>query len=168
MSNWYALQSKSHSEARVLHHLERKSIPAFLPLVEVIRRYPSRRITRLEPLFPGYLFARFEAADCNPELWNAVRWVPGVKMILSTDGDPVPVPDPVIAAIQARVRDLGFVRPEFRFVGNGRVLIQRGPLAGLEAVFDRRLSRTGRVRVLMRLLGQERAVQVDVADLELA
>ncbi len=168
MKNWYAVQSKSHSEARVLHHLKQKSIPVFLPLVEVVRRYPSRCITRLEPLFPGYLFARLEAADCNPEIWNAVRWAPGVKMILSTDGAPVPVPDPIVEAIQARVQDLGFVRPGLRFVANDRVLIRRGPLAGLEAVFDRPLSRSGRVRVLMRLLGQDRGIQVAAADLELA
>ena len=145
-----------------------KSIPAFLPLMEVVRRYPSRRITRLEPLFPGYLFARFETADCNPEFWNAVRWTPGVKTILGTDGAPVPVPDPVMEAIRARVQDLGFVRPEHRFMANDRVLVRSGPLAGLEAVFDRPLSRSGRVRVLMRLLGQDRGVQVDPTDLELA
>lgn len=168
MNNWYAVQAKSHNEARVLYHLTQRSIPAFFPLMEVVRRYPSRRVTRLEPLFPGYLFAQFEAADCNPELWNAVRWAPGVKMILGTDGAPVPVPDPVIEAIQGRVQGLGFVRPELRFVANDRVVIQRGPLAGLEAVFDRPLSRTGRVRVLMRLLGQERGVQVDPTYLELA
>jgi len=136
--------------------------------MEVVRRYPTRRITRLEPLFPGYLFARCETADGNPELWNAVRWAPGVKMILGTDGAPVPVPSFVIEAIQARVQDLGFVRPGFRFAASDRVVMRHGPLAGLEAVFDRPLSRSGRVRVLMRLLGQERAVQVDAVDLELA
>lgn len=166
MSEWYAVHSKSHNEGRVLSHLQQKNIPAFLPLMEVVRRYPSRRIARLEPLFPGYLFAQFECADCNPGLWNAVRWAPGVKMILSTDGRPVPVPDSVIEAIQARVQDLGFIRPAFRFGANDRVLIRRGPLAGLEAVFDRPLSRSGRVRVLMQLLGQERAVQVDATDLD--
>jgi transcriptional antiterminator RfaH len=168
MSSWYAVQSRSHCEARVFSHLTQKSIPAFLPFMEVVHYYPTRRIKRLEPLFPGYLFARFEMADGNPELWNAVRWTPGVKMILSIDGAPVPVPNGVIEAIQARVQDLGFVRPGFRFAANDRVVIRRGPLAGLEAVFDRPLSRSGRVRVLMRLLGQERAVQVDTADLELA
>jgi transcriptional antiterminator RfaH len=168
MTNWYAVQAKSHNEARVLHHLARRTIPAFLPLIEVIRRYPSRRISRLEPLFPGYLFVQLESMDCNPSCWNTVRWTPGVKSILGTEDAPVPVPDPVIDAIQTRVRDLGFVRPGLRFKPNDRVLIRRGPLAGLEAIFDEPLSRYGRVRVLLGLLGQERRVQVDVADLELA
>jgi hypothetical protein len=44
----------------------------------------------------------------------------------------------------------------------------RGSLAGLEAVFDRPMSRSGRVRVLMELLGQQRGVEVDILDLESA
>ncbi len=168
MINWYAVQAKSHSEARALHHLTQKIIPAFLPLIEVIRRYRARRVARLEPLFPGYLFVQLEGMDCNPGPWNAVRWTPGVKSILGAEGSPMPVPDAVIDAIKTRVKELGFVRPGPPFEPNTRVLIRRGPLAGFEAVFERLLSSSGRVLVLMDLLGQQRRVQVDAVDLELA
>jgi transcriptional antiterminator RfaH len=168
MINWYAVQAKSHSEGRVLHYLGEKIVPVFLPRIEVIHRYRSRRIARLEPLFPGYLFVQLKPIDCDPGCWNAVRWTPGVKSILCPDGVPVPVPDSVIEAIKTRVQELGFVRPGPRFAVNSLVAIQRGPLAGLEAVFKRPLSSSGRVLVLMHLLGQQRRVQVDAADLELA
>ena len=168
MINWYAVQAKSHNEARVLHHLTERTIPAFLPLMEVTRHYGLRRLTRLEPLFPGYLFVQLERVDRNPMRWDAVRWAPGVKSILSSDGTPTSVPDSVIDAIKTRVQDLGFVRPGLRFGRNDRVLIRCGPLAGLEAVFERPLSSAGRVLVLMRLLGHQRRVQVAAADLELA
>lgn len=167
MINWYAVQAKGHNEARVLYHLAQKTIPTFLPLVEVIRRYRSRRVVRLEPLFPGYLFVRLEHVDCDPSRWEAVRWTPGVKSILGQEGEPVPIPDPVIDAIQTRVKEFGFVRPGLGFGQNTRVLIRHGPLTGLEAVFERPLSGSGRVLVLMHLLGQQRRVQVDAADLEL-
>ncbi len=167
MINWYAVQAKSHNEARVLYHLTQKTIPTFLPLVEVVHRYRSRRVARLEPLFPGYLFVQLERIDSNPGCWNAVRWTPGVRSILGTEGTPVPVPDGVIEAIQDRIKDFGFIRPGLRFQLNSRVRITQGPLSGLEAVFDRLLSRSGRVRVLMELLGQQRGVEVDAVDLEL-
>lgn len=168
MISWYAVQAKSHNEARVHHHLMQRVIPTFLPLIETIRPWRSRRIARLEPLFPGYLFVRLEHMDVNPSQWDLVRWTPGVKSILGSAGTPMPVPDDVVAAIEARVERFGFVRPGLGFGPSARVFIRRGPLAGLEAVFERQLSRSGRVQVLMRLLGQQRRVQVDAADLELA
>lgn len=168
MINWYAIQAKSHNEARVLDHLTQKEIPAFLPLIEVVRRYRNRCLARLEPLFPCYLFVQLERIDCNPVTWNAVRWTPGVKSILGSGEVPLPVPDPVIGAIRERITQLGFVRPGLRFSPHDRVVIRRGPLAGLEAVFERPLSGLTRVHVLMELLGQQRRVQVDAVDLELA
>ncbi|HET9001378.1 MAG TPA: transcription termination/antitermination NusG family protein [bacterium] len=167
MINWYAVQAKSHCEGRALSHLTQKAIPAFLPFIEVIHYYRSRRVVRLEPLFPSYLFVQLESMDSNPSHWNVVRWTPGVKSILGTEGSPMPVPDDAIDAIRARVKELGFVRPGPRFEPKARVMIRRGPLAGLEAVFERPLSGSGRVQVLMHLLGQQRRVQVDAVDLEL-
>jgi len=89
-----------------------------------------------------------------------------VRRILSIADTPVPVPDEVIAVIQQRIRDHGFVRPGFRFAVGSRVRILHGPLAGLEAVFARPLSRQGRVRVLVELLGGRRGVEVDELDLD--
>ncbi len=165
---WYTIQAKSHSERRVSQTLARQLIPAFLPLIEVTRRRRSRRIACLEPLFPGYLFVQMERIEYDPGLWHMVRWTPGVRLILGEGDVPVPVPDEVVGAIQERVRDLGFVRPGLSFAPNDRVLIRDGPLAGLEGVFDRPLSQSGRVHVLMEFLGQQRRVQVDAADLESA
>jgi transcriptional antiterminator RfaH len=168
MVNWYAVHAKNHNEARVLHHLAQKVVPAFLPLVEVVHRYRSRRVRRLEPLFPGYLFVRLHRMDDNPDQWHAVRWTPGVKSILGCEGAPISVPDVAVEEIKARVAALGFIRPGPRFDPSTRVVMRRGPLAGLEAVFERQLSGSGRVQVLMDLLGQQRRVQVDSTDLELA
>jgi transcriptional antiterminator RfaH len=168
MINWYAVQAKQHNEARVNHHLMQRVVPTFLPLIETIRRWRSRRIARLEPLFPGYLFVQLEHVDVNPSQWDLVRWTPGVKSILGSDGTPMPVPDDVVDAIKARVERFGFVRPGLGFGPSARVFIRRGPMAGLEAVFERQVSRSGRVQVLMQLLGQQRRVQVNAVDLELA
>lgn len=168
MISWYAVHTKNHREARVCDHLMQKTIPAFLPLIEVTRRYRSRRVVRLEPLFPGYLFVQMECMERNPGQWEAVRWTPGVKSILGNDETAVPVPDRVIEAIKAETRDQGFVRPRLGYEPHARVLIRRGPLAGLEGIFDRPLSRWGRVSVLVHIVGQESRIQLDVIDLECA
>jgi len=168
VTNWYVVRSKDRSESRVVRELARKAVATFLPLTEITRRFRGRRRSNLEPLFPGYLFVRLESIAGNPGVWDAVRWTPGVRAILGGDGIPDPVPDHVVEAIQERVRDLGFVRPKLDFASRDRVIIRHGPFAGLEAVFDRGLSPSGRVQVLMKLLGRESRVQIDALDLELA
>ncbi len=163
---WYAIQTKRYSEGRVSLSLTRSLIPAVLPLIEVSHRARGRRRVSLEPLFPCYLFAQMERIDDDPGLWHSLRWTPGVRSILGADGEPTPVPDEVIGALQERVKDLGFVRPGLRFAANDRVLIRHGPLSGLEAVFDRPLSGSGRVQVLVQMLQRQSRVQIDERDLE--
>jgi transcription antitermination factor NusG len=166
---WYAVHVKRCSEGRVVHHLTMKSIPTFLPLIESVRRLNGAgKLTRLEPLFPGYLFVRMGPLESSPGSWHAVRWSPGVRRILGAEATPVPMPDEAIEAMQTRVLDLGFVRPGLRFASGTRVRMRYGLFAGLEAVFDRPMSRSGRVRVLLELLGEVRRLELDELDIESA
>jgi len=145
-----------------------KAIPSFLPLIEVVRRYAGRRVARIEPLFPNYLFVQMDPFDIDASSWDALRWAPGVRRILGSEELPLPIPEDVILSIQSRVRDLGFVRPGPRFTRGSRVRFRHGPLVGLEAIFEMPMSREGRVRVLLELLGQLRVLEVDEIDLETA
>ncbi len=104
--------------------------------------------------------------EIDPRCWDAVRWTPGVRLILGTPD--TPVPNEVIETIQARVSEAGYVRPGPQFTCGSQVRFRHGPLAGLEAVFERQMSRAGRVRVLLKLLGQQRGVEVNEYDLESA
>jgi transcriptional antiterminator RfaH len=167
---WYVVHVKRKSEFRVVEHLASESIPTFLPLVESIRSRQRRHLAPLEPLFPGYLFVRMERVADSPENWHTVRWTPGVRLILGSEGTPMPVPGGVVEGIQERVREYGFVRPGIPFQPRSRVRFRTGPLIGLEALFEHQISRSGsgRVRVLMTLLGQQTAVEADVLDLECA
>ena len=164
---WYALHLKPHTERRVRDYLTAKPIPTFLPLIEPIHAGRNRGAAALEPLFPGYLFIQLNGLEQDPR-WYDVRWTPGVRSVLGADGIPTPIPDTVMTAIQERVGQDGFVRRSSPFPPRSRVRFQRGPLAGLEAVFQGSLSRAGRVRVLMTLLGHQTGVEVDAIDLECA
>jgi transcriptional antiterminator RfaH len=164
---WYTVQSKKHNETRVVRHLAGRAIPTFLPFVEVAHRRRGARELRLEPLFPGYLFVQMEPLAVSPHSWDAVRWSPGVRRIVGTGGEPVPVPDEAIHVIQDRMRELGFVRPGQKFAPGDRVRFRSGPLDGLEAILDHEASRAGRVEVLLTLLGSEVRVETDELDLEL-
>lgn len=166
MDTWYAVQVKRYEERRTERYLGLKSIPTLVPFIEVVRRCSGRKVRHLEALFPGYLFARMQPPALLPGPWSALRWAPGVRRILGTDDAPVAVPEEVIETIKARMSGLGYVKPEIRYLPGSSVRIRHGPLAGFDAIFECPLSRAERVRVLLQLLGQTRAVELDLVDLE--
>ena len=81
------------------------------------------------------------------------------------DGRPVPVPDGVVQEIRRRLADMAQVEPEDRFRQGEVVRVFRGPFEGLDAVFDRRLSAQGRVRVFLQWMSRRVAAELDVEDL---
>ncbi len=65
---WFALQTRSRYEHFVAAMLRGKGYELFLPVYTCQRRW-SDRIKELElPLFPGYLFCRFNPLDRFPIL----------------------------------------------------------------------------------------------------
>ncbi len=164
-SPWYVLHAKPHQEQRLTFRLQHRvaSLEVFVPLIEVSRRQKGRRRNLLEPLFPGYLFATIPA---EPRALNTVRWTPGIKRILGCGDVPVPVPEGIVEEIRARVADYGFVRLGMPFRPGDKVRLSGGPLAGLEGIFERPLSRAGRVRVLLGMLSRTTPIDVDVCELE--
>jgi transcriptional antiterminator RfaH len=165
---WYVLQAKPRQESRVVRHLARSAVSTFLPFVEVARRRGSARVNYLEPLFPGYVFVALPSIVKAPADWNTVRWTPGVLRVLTTGAVPVPVPQHFMRAIEERTAESGFVRLPSAFSNGMKVRVRGGSFDGMEAVFDQPLSRRGRVRVLLQLLGQPAPVELDEESLELA
>jgi len=162
---WYVLHAKPSAEKRVTFHLHSRlrSLEVFVPLIEVTRRRRNHKWNRLEPLFPGYLFAIIPP---EPAAWTTVRWTPGVKRILGCGDVPVPVPDEFIDKIKSRMTEFGFIRLGTPFRSGDRVRLREGPFADLEGIFERQLSPGGRVRVFFHLLSRFTPIDVDVLDLE--
>lgn len=154
---WYVLKSKPRAERQVESYLAAHHVDVYCPLLRRRGRL-APRTQPFEVLFPGYLFCR---VGDNPEHWKLARWSPGTAYILGDGDQPVPVPDAVIEAIRARVAVENQLGPAVRFQQGDRVLILGGPLAGLEAVFDRALSPSGRSRVLVAFLSNLTRVELD-------
>lgn len=160
-SEWYVVQAKPRQEVRVVRRLALSAIITFLPYVEVSRRRASGKVKCLEPLFPGYLFVRLAPSSRVPASWNVVRWAQGVLRVLAVGLTPVSVPEDFVEAIERQTSEHGFVRLPSPLVNGARVRVRSGPFEDLEAVFDRPLTRSGRVRVLLELLGQRTPIEID-------
>jgi transcriptional antiterminator RfaH len=158
---WFVAKTKPQREFQTKTVLLDRGIEIYLPEV------PSRGRRGVsgshgKPLFPGYLFAYLGLA--TPE-WVVARSAPGVSYFLGAAGAPTAVPADLVNTIRARSELLlrhGWYSP---FQLGDRVRFERGPFAGLEAVFDRPISSAGRVRVLLEVVRRLVPVDLDADDL---
>lgn len=97
------------------------------------RRQWSDRIRVLQlPLFPGYLFCRFEPADRA-----AVLAIPGVVLLVGSGKTPLPIDPSEIESIRLAVTSGLRVQPWNRLQIGNTVRIERGPLSGVQGVLLR-------------------------------
>lgn len=151
---WFALQVRSRFEQGVAEHLDGKGYELFLPLYKCRKRW-SDRIKEVEaPLFPGYLFCRFDAQDRLPILKT-----PGVIQIVGTNRVPIAVDEQEIQAIQTMVAS-GMPNQPWPFLSAGdRVRIESGPLRGLEGIL---VEFKGNHRLVLSVTLLQRSVAVEI------
>jgi len=152
---WYVVQSKPREELRAEHFLKEKGIQVYLPLMEVsiTRRFKS--IMKKKPLFPSYLFCRFDPAASL----GYVRWTKGVTKILPISISPVPVEDDLIAAIRTLGRKDGIIRKK-PLKRHDQIRINRGPMEDILGIFEYWSSDEGRVRVLLNFINYQASVEL--------
>lgn len=159
---WFVAHVKPRQEEAVCARYAEQGMETFLPKLLVWRRHGSRRWRATEPLFPGYVFARFAP---DPATLYRVKWTRGVKRLLGSEDGPTPVDDEVVAYLQARTGPEGCIVPASRLVPGTRVRFASGPFALLEGIIDRPTTRAERVQVLLRLCGSLVRVEVGVDEL---
>ena len=152
---WYALAVKPRHEKAVAKVLGYKGLEGFLPQYRDRRRW-SDRIKLVElPLFSGYVFCRFSL-----DRRLAVLTTPGVRAIVGFGKMPSAVPDEEIDGVRAMVQSGLPVRP-WPFLREGQVVvIEGGPLRGLEGKLARATD-AWRVVVNVDLLQRSVAVTMD-------
>ena len=119
----------------------------------------------MAPLFPGDLFVQ---VDLTSSPAGALVHTPGTIGLVGFAGQPTPVADAVVEALQARVAQVnaqGGLAPH-PFRAGDPVRFRSGPLQGLDAVFAGPLEPAQRVQVLLTFLGQPQQMAVDVNLLE--
>ena len=141
-----------------LQALSAKGLDAYAPVYWTARRW-SDRIKKLQlPLFPGYVFCRFDAIERTPVLRT-----PGIRSIVSFGNELSPIPDSEIVAIQQMLASNYPIEPcQYVRVGQ-RVQIGEGPLAGIEGILVH-CRNTTRVVVSVELLQRSVAVEVNAGS----
>jgi transcriptional antiterminator RfaH len=145
---WYAVSTKSRCEAFARASLDRLGVEAFLPMLRERKVLRGKRCQTTSPLFPGYLFAKF---DVSSQL-RAVTYAQGVKSIVAFGSGPSMVDESIIQAIRSQATSGVIEFSENRFSPGQVVRIQDGPLCGLEAIFEKKLDGTSRAVLLLKAI----------------
>jgi len=152
---WFALRTRSNFEKTAFEVLRGKGYEVFLPLYQSRRQWSDRTKIIERPLFPGYLFCRFATEDRLPVLVT-----PGVVNVIGAGRTPLPVPEYEVAAVQ-RIISSGLPARPWPFVRVGqKVVIERGPLAGIEGILES-VRNSYRFVVSVGLLQRAVAAEVD-------
>ena len=154
---WYALALRTRFEKVVALHLRGKGYEAYLPTYRS-RRHWSDRIKEIElPLFPGYIFCKFDVTDRLP-----VLVIPGVRSIVSFGGEPMPVPETEIISVQRIVNSGLHYGPWPGIHASQTVRVKEGPLRGLEGTVTR-VKENYHLIVSINMLRRSVSVEIDRA-----
>jgi len=157
-ANWYVLRSKPFKELFLAGELLARKLEAFCPIYYLKPVNPRAR--KIRPYFPGYLFIYVDLRSTN---LSSLSWMPGAFGLVSFGSEPASVPDELIRVIRKKLDAINRTGGEL-LVGlqpGDKVLVEDGPFAGYQGIFDTRLPGNDRVRILLDLLKQ-RQMRVDL------
>jgi transcriptional antiterminator RfaH len=155
-SRWYLVHARPNNESKAAFNLAAQGFEAFLPRIEKTVRHARRLQTVRRPLFPRYLFVRFDTAR---DRWLSICGTFGVARLFMQDGRPVPVPVGIVEDLLAH-SDAGLTRLDVELREGQRVHILSGPFADLTATLAR-LDEGRRVEVLLEMMGAAVPVSVE-------
>src|SRR5208282_1293369 len=144
-TNWYLVRTKTGKERWVRDQLANVVPEVFLPMLKAKAPRWGRMVVSIAPLFPCYVFARF---DLQRQYFD-VKYMAGVRAIVPAGIDPLAVPTAIVSEIRRRAVDDVIEIPDKPFGTGERVVVVEGPFRGFEAIFQRYLSGAERVAILL-------------------
>lgn len=157
---WYAVHTMSRHEKSAAEHLGHRGLQVFLPLYPSVRQWKDRRVVVDMPLFPGYLFLKFDVRERLK-----VLTAPGVARIVGQGGVPVAIPEDQIERLRHAIYEIRAEPHPFLSIGD-RVRITAGPLQGLTGVLIRKKNAIV-VVVSIDLIARSIAIEIDPACVEI-
>ena len=160
---WYVARTRPLAEYAARDHLETAGLEVFLPCARTCTPRQGHEDT---PLFPGYLFIRYDLEERGN---GPLHQVPQSLKLVSFGGVVPSLPDGVVNELYQRARAIswnGGLWP--RLKPGDRVRVALGPLDSLAEVVEGAESPGARVRVLMEFLGRMVEARVPLGSVQQA
>jgi transcriptional antiterminator RfaH len=163
MAYWCCARTELRGGDKARHFLRLNGYGSYVPLVRSPRIRRGRRIEKIEPLFPSYIFVAIQ----DGRWWNA-RWCVGVLAMIMSGDQPAHVPDRVLDEIRRREVRGAVELPKAPGMKVGaRVRVSGGPFQGQLGLYAG-MKPHERVEVLLALLGGQQRVTLPRSSIELA
>lgn len=161
---WFCVRTQTKREHIAAKHLrELEELEVFCPRIKYRKATRRGKIWWLEPLFPGYLLAKFDLVTME----RAVTYCQAVRGLVRFGSGIPHVPEAFVKALIAQValqssdgEELVTVTPVIT-IGE-EVEIASGPFQGMKGTIQSVIPSTERVKVLLEFLGQEQPVDLDL------
>jgi transcriptional antiterminator RfaH len=154
-ASWYAVLTKPKQEQRAETNLRAWNLEAFTPKFK--DRAHGRKQGVVKPLFPRYVFARFNPQCC----FHRVTFTRGVHSVVRFGDSLARIDDKIISIIQLRMDEEGLVRVGEELKCGDPVIIDYGPFKSLIGIFERDLGEAERVRILLTTISYQAHITVD-------
>jgi len=160
---WFALQIRQSHCFIVPALLTAKGYEILAPVYRRRRQW-SDRIKEIDaPLFPGYVFCRF---DPDTHCTVPVVTTPGVLKILGFGGRPEPLDETEIESVRLAAQH-GFSPRPCQYLSTGsRIRIARGPLSGIEGILTR-IKNKDLLVISVSMLQRSISVEIERSSTEL-
>ena len=158
MNAWYLLHCKGQQEQRAQLNIENQGYTTCLPQIKQQKIVQGKRVERIEPLFPNYIFIHLDSNTAN---FNALRSTRGVNGFVRFGGMPATVPAQVMELILA-IEQESLDKPEVHcaFNSGDTVQITTGPFAGLTAIYNMPKGEE-RCLIFLDMLGKQQHIEID-------
>lgn len=161
---WYCLRTGPKQEDLAVRNLSRmEGIETFLPRIRFRRATRRGPVWFTEPLFPRYLFARFN----RMELQRFVLHTHGVTGWVHFGQSPAEVPAVVLDKLRSELGAQEIKVFDQPLQPGDKATVVAGPMQGIEVVVRQLLPSPDRVRVLLDFLGREMEVEMQRDNLAL-
>ena len=161
---WFILQFKSNSHHLAAKNLNRQGFETFLPLHNTTSRRLSRFINTSKPLFPGYMFIKFDRAESE---WHKINSTYGVSRLITFNSILKSIPNTFVNDLKKRYDLSGKLHPLKKLKKGDQVTVLKGPFANFIATVEK-YEADQRIWILMDLMGRKTKIQTPSDNLTLS
>ena len=161
---WFILQFKPNAHHQAAKNLIRQGFEIFLPLHDTTSRKLSRFIDTSKPLFPGYMFIKFDKAESK---WHRINNTYGVSRLITFNSILKSIPTTFVESLMMRYDLSGKLQPVKKLKKGDHVTILKGPFANFIATVEK-YEADQRIWILMDLMGRKTKIQTPSDNLTLS
>lgn len=153
---WFLVHTQPRKELQARMHLRIQGFRTYMPQYLRTIRHARQLRTIRAPLFPSYFFI---ILDLGRDRWLSVRSTVAVSRLVGCEDRPLAVPHGIVESLIAHANEANLTLFGDCLQKGQKVRIATGPFAEFIGTLDR-LDDSGRVRVLLNMMGSEISISL--------